>query len=161
MEALLFECERLHFGIGDFDSYWILSLIQFRFYSQSGRSPGVANELHDGLESSERFTPPVFCNLAEEAMLDLVPFAGSWRKVRDMHVETVLIRELLQLYFPRTRAVTVASTGIGGDEDFRGIGKYSGLVHGATKISPSFSRVAFSTVCAVNSGSIRISFPPV
>ena len=49
-------------------------------------------------------------------MLDLVPFAGPGWKVADGKRQPGLIRQLLQLQFPKSKPGTIAATAVGGDE---------------------------------------------
>jgi hypothetical protein len=47
----------------------------------------------------------------------LVPLAGAGREVTDRDGEPGLIGELLQLELPQPQPITVAASGVGGDED--------------------------------------------
>src|SRR5665213_2590817 len=53
-------------------------------------------------------------------MLHLVPLAGARRKVADGNLQTRLVRQTLQLQFPETQAVSIASAAVGGDEQAAG-----------------------------------------
>ena len=57
----------------------------------------MANELHDGLEGSQRFAAPVLSDVAEEAVLNLVALAGAGREVRDADTQLEFVAELLHL----------------------------------------------------------------
>src|SRR6185295_3537418 len=77
----------------------------------------VADEADDGLERSKRLASPIDRDEREESVLDLVPLAGPWRIVADVDDQLKLVGESLQLGFPHARAVPVAASGIGGDEE--------------------------------------------
>jgi hypothetical protein len=59
---------------------------------------------------------------AEEAMFDLVPFAGAGREVADLDREPGLVCELLQFGLPEPAAVAVTAAAVGGDRQGRGVG---------------------------------------
>lgn len=50
-------------------------------------------------------------------MLDLVPFAGAWRKVTYRDGQSSLIGEFLQLQFPQPQPPSVAAAAVGGNQD--------------------------------------------
>ena len=58
-------------------------------------------------------------------MLDLVPLAGSWRKVTHRDRDAHAVRQPLDLPPPQPPAWTVAATGVGGDQQLRRAG-YTG-----------------------------------
>ena len=91
------EVERLHFLLGHFDSALVRSAIQPSFDGQPrlGRSPG--NKIDDGTVVRQGPTSPVGGDEREEAMLDLVPFAGAWRKMTRRDRQVLLRRKALQL----------------------------------------------------------------
>src|SRR5580692_5444252 len=66
----------------------------------------------------QRFAPPVLGNKAKQAMLDLVPFAGSGWKMADTQAQIQVIGQFLQGHFPQTRAITVTAAAVCRDQEF-------------------------------------------
>src|SRR3990172_3544088 len=64
----------------------------------------------------------VLADEREEAMLDLVPLAGSGREVADGDRQPALVGEPLQLGLPQTGAVAVRAAAVGGDRQALGVG---------------------------------------
>ena len=81
MKVIFFERKAFHLDIRNLYAGWVPSLVQLCLHFQSSCSARVAYKLYYGFEGSEWFTTPVFGDLAEETMLDLVPFAGPRWKV--------------------------------------------------------------------------------
>src|SRR5438552_2528927 len=114
----------LQLRIWDFHTGWIGASVQAGFHGQPRAGPHAANELHHRLVIDQWPAPPVLRDVAEEAVLDLVPLRGARRKVRHADGQATAVREALQLHFPRPRARAVAAAGIRRDEEGgrRGIG---------------------------------------
>src|SRR5262245_16596613 len=62
-------------------------------------------------------------------MLNLVPFAGSGRKMTDLNRPADLVGQALEFDLPKPHARTIASSSIGGNEQTFGLG-IRGLPHG-------------------------------
>jgi hypothetical protein len=60
--------------------------------------------------------------MAENAVLDLIPLAGSGWEVTHRNFELCLIRQFLQLNFPQPQAVAVTDARIGGDQQATRLG---------------------------------------
>ena len=71
--------------VADQGSSGILSFVQLGANSQSLAGGGVGDQLDDNFMTNQRSSSPVLRNVAEHAMLDLVPLAGSRRKMADSH----------------------------------------------------------------------------
>ena len=71
--------------LGDDEAGLIASLIELGLDAQPRGRAGVADQVDEGFEGAERTAPPVLRDVAEEPMLDLVPFAGARREVRDVN----------------------------------------------------------------------------
>src|SRR6266571_4362769 len=69
-------------------------------------------------------------------MLNLVPFAGAWRKVADGKRQSGLIRKCLQLQFPESQPRTITAPAIGSDQKCVG----SGIELSAFKAPPTTNR---------------------
>jgi hypothetical protein len=59
----------------------------------------VADQVNHGLNGSEGTASPVLRDVAEEAMLDLVPFAGARWEVRDVDRQGQVVGQALQSCF--------------------------------------------------------------
>ena len=66
--------------------------------------------------ADQRLAAPVLGDVGEEAMLDLVPFAGAGRKVATVTASPVSLAKRLQFAFPQPDPRTVAAAAIGGDQ---------------------------------------------
>ena len=84
-----------HDGFGDFDSGGVGPFVELRANTESCTGRRAPDEIHNGFSAHERSPSPVLCDLRKEPMLDLVPLAGSGRKMRDVHAQTRLVREVL------------------------------------------------------------------
>lgn len=80
------------------------------------------NEIDDHLARFQGATPPVGRDVAKHAAFDLVPLIRARREMAHRDALSGLIREPLQLAFPQSRPVTIAASGIGGDQQFRSLG---------------------------------------
>ncbi len=66
--------QTVHLGVRHLDAKGIFTGIKLGFHPESRRCADASNEVHDRLVIDERTPAPVFGDMAEEAMLDLVPF---------------------------------------------------------------------------------------
>src|SRR2546427_2093953 len=106
-----------HLSVLDLLPRLVFPCIQNRLDGQPTLGRGSSDEVHDGLETDERPPLPVHADEGEEPMLDLVPLARSRRVVTDRNRHPHLIRELLEMKFPCSKATSVASTGIRADQN--------------------------------------------
>ena len=60
-------------------------------------------------------TTPVFGDETEHSMFDLVPLAGSRRKVTNMERKTEIVGQILQRNFPQSITAAVAAATVGCD----------------------------------------------
>src|SRR5215203_6154654 len=84
------------------------SLVQSGSDPQAGDGARVADEGHHRLERAQRSTAPVLRDVAEEAMLNLVPFARPRWKVRDMDRQLQIVGEALQASLPGAATIPIA-----------------------------------------------------
>src|SRR6266850_2490778 len=82
------EIQRIEFRIGYFDPGWIFSRVQLGANAQTGTGFRVRDQVNNDLVTDQRAGAPVLGDVAEHTMLDLVPFAGAWREMADMHRES-------------------------------------------------------------------------
>src|SRR5467141_2687405 len=100
MERMGVQRQGSHLRVGNDAARWVLSLVQFRFDTQTRGRSRMANECDDRLEGVERTTAPILGDVTEEAMLDLVPLAGARREMRDVNPEAQVVGQPLQFLLP-------------------------------------------------------------
>ena len=93
-----------HLLIADLAPSRILATIQttLDFQTFGGCRPG--DQVDNGFVINQRLAAPIRCDKREQAMLDLVPFAGARWKMTDGDGQACLICELLQLQLPQPQA---------------------------------------------------------
>ena len=74
MKGVRVQREVAHFSFGDDEAGLIASFIEFGLDAQTGGRARVADQFDEGLEGAERTPAPVLRDVAEESVLDLVPF---------------------------------------------------------------------------------------
>ena len=123
MERVAFDDKACHLGVGHLDAGRIGVAIEFGADLEAGMRRRRADQLHDGLMADERFAAPVLGDECEQAMLDLVPFAGAGGQVADRDGNADLIDEFLQLDLPQTDACAVGAAAVGRARDRRSRGR--------------------------------------
>ena len=88
-------------GGGDFDAGRIRIGVDLGTDLEAGFGGGGGDQLDNDLMADERFAAPVLGDEREEAVLDLVPLAGTRRQVADSDGEIEFISELLQFHLPQ------------------------------------------------------------
>jgi hypothetical protein len=86
--------------IGNTSTGGVLIAIQLTSDKESRLGGRGSNEIYDHFMAQQRLASPVLCNGREQAVLDLVPFAGSRWKVTHRDFEPRFVRKLLQLDLP-------------------------------------------------------------
>ena len=69
--------------VGDLDPVRIRIRIETAFHFQSCLGRGRRNQVDDDFVADQWFATPVLADEREQAMFDLVPLAGSRRKMAD------------------------------------------------------------------------------
>jgi hypothetical protein len=70
----------------------------------------------------QRCASPVLSDMAEHAVLDLVPLAGAGRKVTDLDRHLQPLRQVLQRHLPQAGPAGVAAAPVCGDQELRCMG---------------------------------------
>lgn len=83
MEFIPTDPELGHFLIRDFDPLLVGIGIQRGMNRQTLFRPGIGNEVDNRIQTNKGPPAPVLGNVAEHAVLDLVPLAGSRGQVAD------------------------------------------------------------------------------
>jgi len=87
MESIWFQVELAHLRSGDFDSCGIGSWCQLCLDLEPRRGLGIGDQIDDGLVADQRSCPPVLRDEGKHAVFDLVPLAGSGRKMRYLNMQ--------------------------------------------------------------------------
>src|SRR5438093_2713716 len=95
------------FSARDLHPGGIALLVQAGSDLQPGLRGGAPDQLDDHLVTDQRLPAPVLGDVAEHAMLDLVPLAGAGREVADGDPQPRLRGHLMQPGFPESGAVAV------------------------------------------------------
>ena len=70
-------------------------LCQFCLDLEPCSCSGAGNQIDDGLIADQRSCPPVLCDEGKHAVFDLVPLAGSRRKMRHLDMQAGEISQML------------------------------------------------------------------
>lgn len=109
----------VEFLIGYLDAFGIDVGIEFGFDFQAGAGGGASDQIDDHFVVIQRLAPPVHTDMTEHAMLDLIPFAGSWREMADRDAQPRLVSQPLQGHLPQPNAGAVASATVRGHQQGR------------------------------------------
>jgi len=97
--------DMFHVSKGDPATGWIVTPNEGCSHAQAGGCLGGTDVVEYGVVAVERPTCPVLANLAEEPVLDGVPFRGARRIVAHGDGECEVVGELcLQEVLPRSQA---------------------------------------------------------
>ena len=100
MEFVAPEIDGGEVGIADLDAGFVGVLVERSLHAQALVGSDAADQVDHHLSAQQRSASPVVGDVAEHPMLDLVPFAGAWRKMAHVDNQTSFIGELLQFHFP-------------------------------------------------------------
>ena len=100
----------------------VLSLVKFGLDPKAGGRSRTADQVDNGLKCAQWFASPILRDVAEQAVLNLVPLAGPRREMADVDAKTCFVSELLQSMLPGARAIPVATARIGSDEQLASLG---------------------------------------
>ena len=100
MEIVTRDVDRLHLSFSDLEAFGVEVSIDLAAYFEACFGARRADELNDDLMTDQRLAPSVHGDEGEQAMLDLVPFAGARRQVGHGYLQVGLIGEALQFALP-------------------------------------------------------------
>jgi hypothetical protein len=83
------------FLVGHLPSGRIGFCVDLRMDQESGTGGCGSNKIDNNLVTYQGFATPVLAYEGEQAMFDLVPFAGSWGKMADLDVQSGFISQFL------------------------------------------------------------------
>ncbi len=115
---MMLDGKSLHFWVADLDCF-VVGFVNGRgLHGETGCGFGVADTSKHEIDRGQGCAGPGFGNLAEEAMLDGVPFGSTRRIVTDGHGQVKGIRQFgLELLFKKTRAIAIAAAAVGNGID--------------------------------------------
>ena len=121
MECIALDVEGLHLGLADFDTLFVGRGIEGALDFQAGFGGRRSNQLDHGHAIDEWSPAPSLRDVAEQAVLDLVPLRRARRIVMDVEHEAGLVGELLQFDLPQPDAGSIRAAAIGRDQSTRGL----------------------------------------
>ena len=107
MECVALDVEHLHLGIADFDALFVGCGIEGALDFQASFGRRRSNQLDHGHAIDEWPPAPSLRDVAEQAVLDLIPLRRARRIVMNVEHETRLVGEFLQFDLPQpdTRSI--------------------------------------------------------
>jgi hypothetical protein len=121
VELIRLDRETIHLPVSDLSTERIAVRIQLRPDGQPFLRRRVPDQIDDDLTAHQRTAPPVYGNVAEHPMLDLVPLAGARRKVASRDPQADLVGQPLEFPFPQPASAPVGTAAVGCDEELRRI----------------------------------------
>ena len=67
--------------VADGNSRWVIVFVECRLHAEPRFGGGAGDKVHDSFVGNQWPALPVLRDEAEQAVLDLAPLAGAWRKV--------------------------------------------------------------------------------
>ena len=104
-----------HLLIADFDASRVAVAVDVTAHGQAGAGFGCADERQDDEVADKGLSAPVLRDEREKAVLDLVPFACSWRQMGDRNFKAGFVGQFLKLPFPEAHPCAVAAAGVRGE----------------------------------------------
>src|SRR4051812_12934859 len=87
-------------SVGHLDAGGVRAGVEGRADREAGAGGGAPDELDDDFATDEWSSAPVFGDVAEHPVFDLVPLAGAGREVADADPQAGLVSESLELGLP-------------------------------------------------------------
>lgn len=109
--SVLFIADLPSLGVG----FLIKPAVHFQPFLRARR----ADQLDHHLISGQRHAAPVACDVAEQPMLDFIPFAGPRWIMADLDNESGGIRQTLEFVLPQPIAMAITSSAVRGDQQPR------------------------------------------
>ena len=119
VEGVPGEVDRRHLGGIGLLAGLISRLVALGLHSKSRVRRGGRDECDHHFVADQGLASPILGDVAEEPMLDLVPFAGGWGKMTHGDFQSELAAQLRQTPFPQMTPRAVAASAVGGNEQPR------------------------------------------
>jgi hypothetical protein len=87
-------------GIRNLDALWVRPVVQLSPYRETRFCFRVGNQVKHYFMADQWFTSPVHGDKRKQAVFNLVPFTGSWRKMTDPNRDADFIYQPLQFQRP-------------------------------------------------------------
>src|SRR5262245_36459361 len=81
MKGVAFDVQSGHFSVAHLDALRVGFGVEFATDLESCLGGGCGNEFHHGGPARQRSPAPILCDVAKQAVLDLVPLRGAGRIV--------------------------------------------------------------------------------
>jgi hypothetical protein len=94
VEFIGFDVEGGHLGIGDLDPLWIGPSIEFAVHARTSGCRRCGDQIDHDQTTGQGRAAPVLADMAEQSVLDLVPFRGTRRVVANLKREAGLVSQL-------------------------------------------------------------------
>src|SRR5271163_575505 len=120
LERVAVDVEGLHLGIANLDALLVGARVERTLDLQASLGRGRRNQLDDGQSVRQRSATPALRDMAEQAVLDLVPLRSTRRIVMDVDHKLRRIGELLQLDFPQPQR-SIRAAAVGRDRQLAGM----------------------------------------
>jgi hypothetical protein len=91
-------------------------------YCQAFGGGRMGNQFEYDFQRGQRLSPPVDGDEGKQAMLNCIPFAGSWWIMGDSNGNLFFIGQVLQLLLPQSVSHPIGPTSISGDEELLFVG---------------------------------------
>ena len=122
--ALVFKVELLHLLIGHFLSFLKDAVEHRRLNRQAGLGGGAPDVVEHEVQTAQRLAGPIQTDLTKEPMLDGIPFRAAGGIMAHRHAQSIAIADLfLQVQLKTTSARAETLSGIGQDQQMRGLGE--------------------------------------
>ena len=121
MEVCKVDIDPGHLSIGHGDALGIATCVELAADRQARFGCRGANQIDDDAIADQRLGTPVHADEREQAVLYLVPLAGSGRQVVDIDLDAEFVGQALQLTLPQARARGVAAAAVRGDRQVSGV----------------------------------------
>ena len=109
MERITSDVEAFHLGVADLDAFLVDRRVEDGLDFEPGRGCGGCDQIDDRSMIGERPAAPILRNMAEQAVLDLVPFRGARRIVPHLDGEAGFVCKLLEFLPSRAAHVNRSS----------------------------------------------------
>ena len=113
--------ERGQLLVGDLDAFGVDPWIKLGFDRESAFRPGVGDQVQKDFVADQRLPSPVHADKRKQAMFDLVPLAGSGRKMANRDGNSDLVRQFLDLDLPEAHAGSVTPSPIRRNQKLGGL----------------------------------------
>ena len=104
MEYVALDVESQHLGIADLDALRVVACIKLASYRQTCLGRRGRDQFNHGFPADQGCAPSVLCDVAEQAVLDLVPLRCARRVMAHLKRQAGFVGEVLKLDFEQAHA---------------------------------------------------------